>query len=66
MNKKSGLGQRLLASPYLIWVAVFVVIPLLMVAYFAFTDSDGGFTLDYIKNVGQYGGIFLRSIWMAA
>ena len=39
--------------------------PLLMVAYFAFTDEEGNFTLDYIANVGQYTNIFVRSIWLA-
>lgn len=53
------------AAPYLVWMAVFIVVPLLMVAYFAFTDEDGNFTLDYIANVGQYTNIFVRSIWLA-
>lgn len=66
MNKKISIGQKFIASPYLLWVAVFVVVPLLMVAYFAFVGSDGKFTFEYIKSVGQYGGIFVRSIWMAA
>lgn len=53
------------AAPYLVWMAVFIVVPLLMVAYFAFTDEEGNFTLDYIANVGQYTNIFVRSIWLA-
>lgn len=56
---------KVFATPYLIWMAVFIVVPLLMVAYFAFTDEDGNFTLDYIANVGQYTNIFVRSIWLA-
>ena len=44
---------------------MFIVVPLLMVAYFAFTDENGNFTLDYIANVGQYTNIFVRSIWLA-
>lgn len=57
---------KVFATPYLIWMAVFIVVPLLMVAYFAFTDENGNFTLDYITNVGQYTNIFVRSIWLAA
>lgn len=53
------------AFPYLVWMAVFIVVPLLMVAYFAFTDEEGHFTLDYVANVGQYTNIFVRSIWLA-
>ena len=66
MDKKFSIGQKLVASPYIVWVAVFVVVPLLMVAYFAFFGVDGKFTLEYIKSVGQYSDIFIRSIWMAA
>ena len=56
---------KVFAAPYLVWMAVFIVVPLLMVAYFAFTDEKGHFTLDYIANVGQYTNIFVRSIWLA-
>ncbi|MCI5669228.1 MAG: ABC transporter permease [Oscillospiraceae bacterium] len=56
---------KIFAAPYLVWMAVFIVVPLLMVAYFAFTDEEGRFTLDYIANVGQYTNIFVRSIWLA-
>ena len=66
MDKKFSIGQKLVASPYIVWVAVFVVVPLLMVAYFAFFGDNGKFTLEYIKSVGQYSDIFIRSIWMAA
>lgn len=54
------------AYPYLIWMVVFITVPLLMVVYFAFTDENGNFTWEYISNVGQYTNIFVRSIWLAA
>lgn len=66
MSSKKGLLQKLTAAPYLVWMAVFVIVPLVMVAYFAFVGDDGRFTLDYIKEVGQYGTIFMRSVWLAA
>lgn len=53
------------ASPYLVWMVVFIVVPLLMVVYFAFTNDSGEFTLEYISDVGQYANIFMRSIWLA-
>lgn len=46
-------------------MAVFIVVPLLMVAYFAFTTDDGKATISYISDVGQYSNIFVRSIWLA-
>ena len=60
------MKKTLISSPYLVWMVVFIVVPLAMVAYFAFTDANGCFTLDYISEVGQYTNIFVRSIWFAA
>ncbi|MGM9936606.1 MAG: ABC transporter permease [Candidatus Ornithomonoglobus sp.] len=57
--------KKIVSAPYLAWMAVFVVVPLLMVAYFAFFEN-GRFTLDYVANVSQYTNIFIRSIWLAA
>lgn len=57
--------KKLVSAPYILWMAVFIVIPLFVVAYFAFF-SDGHFTLDYVANVSQYTNIFIRSIWLAA
>lgn len=53
------------SAPYLVWMVVFIVVPLLMVVYFAFTTDNGEFTLEYISDVGQYANIFMRSIWLA-
>lgn len=60
------LLQKLIATPYILWMIAFIVVPLAMVAYFALTTADGSFTLENIKNVGQYANIFVRSIWLAA
>ena len=56
------MKTKLIASPYLVWMVVFILVPLLMVAYFAFTDGDGHFTLNYVADVAQYTPIFIRSI----
>ncbi len=58
--------KKLIAAPYLLWMAVFIIVPLIMVAYFAFTTTDGAFTLDNLAAVSQYANIFIRSIWLAA
>ena len=60
------MNKKMISFPYLIWMIVFIVVPLAMVAYFAFTDGDGKLTLDYIADVAQYSNIFIRSIWLAA
>jgi spermidine/putrescine transport system permease protein len=54
-----------LSGPYILWMALFTIIPLGVVAWFAFTDGAGHFTLDNILRLGDYLPIFLRSVWMA-
>ncbi len=66
MGRTKGIGQKLLASPYLVWMGVFIIVPLFMVAYFAFFGDNGQFTTQYIKDVWQYSDIFLRSLWLSA
>lgn len=52
--------------PYVVWMAVFIVVPMALVVVFAFTDRNGSFTLQNIRDVGQYSNVFLRSIWLGA
>lgn len=59
-------NSKLLSAPYSIWVTIFIVLPMLLVAWFAFTDGEGRFTLENILSVGQYSNVFLRSIWLGA
>lgn len=40
--------QQFLAGPYLIWIVGFILLPMLMIVYYAFTGSDNTFTLEYI------------------
>ena len=57
--------KKLVSAPYLLWMAIFIIVPLIMVAYFALTDTNGAFTLDNLAAVSQYSNIFIRSIWLA-
>ena len=59
-------NSKLLPAPYTVWMTVFIVLPMVLVAWFAFTDKSGAFTLDNILSVGQYSNVFLRSIWLGA
>lgn len=60
------MRSKALAAPYLVWMAVFTIVPLGIVVWFAFTDSvTGGFTLENIARIGTYFPIFLKSIWLA-
>ncbi len=62
MNRKK-LGEKLLASPHIVWSALFIIAPLVMVAYYAFTDSAGKFTMSNIYQLGNYKEVFLNSLW---
>lgn len=61
MNKKS-FGSRIVAAPYIIWSAIFIVVPLIIMAYFAFTDANGVFTLANFAQIGKFKKAFLLSI----
>lgn len=56
---------KVLSVPYLVWMVIFILVPIIMVAFFAFTNEDGGFTIKHISDVGQYANIFVHSIWLA-
>ena len=59
-NKLSGF-----AIPYVIWMALFVVIPILIMVVYAFTTSEFGFTLENFSSMGVYTTVFGRSFKLA-
>ncbi len=60
------MRNRLLSGPYLVWMALFTLIPLVIVLYYALTDSaTGSFTLSNLAALHNYFPIFLRSVWLA-
>lgn len=63
MQKKS-LGKKLTASPYLVWAAIFIIVPLIFVVYYSVTDASGNFTLEYIMDIGKYKDVMINSIWL--
>lgn len=54
-----------IAVPYVIWMAIFVVAPLLIIVFYAFTSQAGGFTLENFSTMAQYTGVFGRSFLLA-
>ena len=85
MKKKASgslaLVQRLALAPYSFWAVLFIVVPLIFVAYYAFTDLEFRFTTDNItrfftatsqitdeagtREVRTYVLIFMRSLKLA-
>ena len=41
---KSNKLKKWLAAPYAVWAAGFIIIPLILILYYAFTGEEGGFT----------------------
>jgi ABC-type spermidine/putrescine transport system, permease component I len=54
-----------LAVPYVVWMAIFVVAPLILVVIYAFHDGSR-FTLDNFRVMGTYAAVFGRSFLLAA
>jgi len=48
MNK---LKRQLLAGPYLLWMIGFILLPMVMIVVYAFTNSDGAFDLTAIRGI---------------
>ena len=44
-------NKRMLAGPYLFWAVSFVVIPLLVIVYYAFTSDEGSFTFSNLAQI---------------
>ena len=53
------------AIPYVIWMALFVVAPIIMVVVYAFSSADGGFTWSNFSSIGDYAVVFGRSFKLA-
>ena len=60
------MKTKYVSTPYLLWMVVFILAPLCLVVYFAFTDKSGQFTLSNLSELTQYSPVFLRSILLAA
>ena len=45
--------SRLLTSPYIAWAVIFILVPLVLVFYYGFTDANGALTLANIKAIAE-------------
>lgn len=56
-EKKFGI----FAFPYIIWMAIFVIVPLLIMAYYGFTTKDGTFTWENILSIAE--PVHRKALW---
>ena len=54
------------AIPYIVWMAVFVVVPLLLIVVYAFTNYDGKFTAENFTNIDVFLQVCGNSLYLAA
>ena len=64
MNSKAFV--RCASIPYVVWMAIFVIVPLLFIVGYAFTNADGSFTLENFSDLGVYASVFKNSFLQAA
>lgn len=67
---RRSLLQRYAAAPHIVWAILFIIAPLIFVAYYAFTDTVDGSVVFSIENLKTfftpaYLKIFARSVGLA-
>lgn len=58
-------SRNLASSPYIVWSILFIVFPMGLVCYFAFVNSDGGFTIENFSQSIRYAPVIADSIWLS-
>ena len=53
------------AVPYVVWMALMVVIPILIMVVYAFTTAEFEGTMENFSEMGSYASVFLRSFRLA-
>ena len=59
------MKSRKPSIPYIIWMVVFTMIPIIMIGFTAFTDKNGNFSFQAFTNAFYYTNIFVKSLWIA-
>ncbi|MEG0914818.1 MAG: hypothetical protein RSG57_03610, partial [Christensenellaceae bacterium] len=64
-------SRKVFALPYLIWLAIFILAPLILILLYAFTTTgSGGVFVLTTENIARafsplYMTVFWRSVWLA-
>ena len=66
MSKTVTIGnKKATVSPFASWMTVFVLVPMALVVYYAFTNADGAFTVENLKWIYTYRSTMLLSLRLA-
>ena len=63
--RKIPMKPKHFSIPYIVWMAVFVVAPIILVFIYAFTTPDGKITFGNFSEMGTFMPVFVRSFWLA-
>lgn len=64
--KQTSFIKKIINAPYMLWSVLFIIAPLIMVIYYAFTDANGAFTWDNVSQIGDYSTTFILSVGYGA
>ena len=59
------MKSKKLSIPYIAWMVVFTMIPIVMIGLTAFRDKAGNFSLEPFANAYGYRFVFFKSLWIA-
>ena len=66
MSKTVTIGsKKATVTPFASWMVVFVLVPMALVVYYAFTNADGGFTFENLKWIYTYRNTMWLSLRLA-
>ena len=65
MKKNNTRAQRLLAAPHIWWSVLFIVAPLAIVVFYAFTDSSFGFSFSNFSKLFNDGTVEVFTLSLA-
>ncbi len=66
MSKAVSIGnKKATVAPFSSWMVVFVLVPMALVVYYAFTNADGVFTFDNLKWIYTYRATMFLSLELA-
>lgn len=64
--RKGSFLKQLGATPYYLWAALFIIVPIIYVLYYAFTDANGSFNgFENFRIIEHYSSTFVLSVMMA-
>jgi spermidine/putrescine transport system permease protein len=62
MKKKRSIMHSIAAAPHIFWAILFIILPLIIVVFYAFTDENGAFTFANLASLKNYAKLFGLSL----